>query len=226
MEKVSCDVCGRKFKTEDALKQHKNDAHSQKSAKTTGVEQTKKRMSRGKILAIGIPLATVLLIAYGIYWAATTEGIGTLGSTHIHADFAVYLDGDPITPLPEQFFVASPYMHVETGPGAGTVIHMHASNAPLKMFFNSLGMKFNSECFEITGDSKYCNDDINTLKMFAKHVNGTWQQNFEYGDYAFLDLDKILITYGDEADEEIQLQQNNVTDFSKDNSGRSMVLRR
>ncbi len=62
--------------------------------------------------------------------------------------------------------------------------------------------------------------------MYVKHENETWGQNFEYGDYAFEDLDKILITYGDETEEEIIMQQNNVTDFSKDNSGRSMVLGR
>src|SRR3989338_6922984 len=180
MEKVSCGVCGKKFKTGDALNQHRNDAHAQKQTGTAKAQNSKNKLSRGKMLAIGIPLVVILLIAYGIYWAVTTEGIGTLGSTHIHADFAVYLDGTPITPLPEQFFVASPYMHVETGPGAGTVIHMHASNAPLKMFFNSLGMKFNSECFEANSDNKYCNDAANTLKMFVKHNNTTWEQNFEY----------------------------------------------
>lgn len=223
MEKVSCDVCGRKFKTSEALNQHKNDAHKQATNKD---ENRKSKMSKGKILAIVIPILIVGFIGYGLYWALLTEGVGTIGSTHIHADFAIFLDGEEITPLPEQYFVASPYVHVETGPGVGTVIHMHATNVPLKMFFDSLGMKFNSECFEVGRDNRYCNYGDNTLKMFLKHSNATWEQNFEYGKYVFQDLDKILITYGDETDEEIQLQQNNVTDFSKDNSGRSMALRR
>lgn len=224
MEKVECDACGRRFKTKEALNQHKNDAHKQQTTEVEKIE--KKKISKGKLLAIGIPVLIVILIVYGVYWALTTEGVGTLGSTHIHADFAISLDGNQITPLPQDYFVASSYVHVETGPGAGTVIHMHATKAPLKMFFNSLGMKFNSECFEVNNDNKYCNDAVNTLKMFVKHGNATWEQNFEYEKYAFQDLDKILITYGDETDEDIQLQQNNVTDFSKDNSGRSMALGR
>ena len=222
MEKISCDVCGRKFKTSEALNQHKNDAHKQASSPTA----EKKKMSKGKMLAIVIPLLLVVLIGYGIYWALTTEGIGTIGSTHIHADFAIFLNGEEITPLPQEYYVLSPYAHVESGPGEGTVIHMHATNVPLKMFFDSLGMKFNSECFEVDRNNKYCNYGDTTVKMFVRHENGTWEQNFEYAEYIFEDLDKILITYGSETDEEIQLQQNNVTDFSKDNSGRSMALRR
>ena len=223
MEKVSCDACGRKFKTNEALNQHKNDAHKQAHPETA---TEKKKISKGKMLAIAIPVLIVVLIGYGIYWASTTEGIGTLGSTHIHADFAIFLNGEQLTPLPQEYFVASPYVHVETGPGAGTVVHIHATNTPLKMFFNSLGMKFTPECFEVNRDNKYCSDGVSTVKVFVKHVNSTWEQNFEYEKYAFQDLDKILITYVDETVEEIQLQQNNVTDFSKDNSGRSMVLRR
>lgn len=223
MEKVECDTCGRRFKTTEALNQHKNDAHKQAQP---SIKAEKKKISKGKILAVLIPILIVGIIGYGIYWALTTEGVGTLGSTHIHADFAVFLDGQELTPLPQEYFVASSYVHVETGPGAGTVIHTHATKVPLKMFFSSLGMKFNSECFEANPDNKHCNDGINTLKIFVKHWNATWEQNFEYENYAFQDLDKILITYGDETDEEIQLQQNNVTDFSKDNSGRSMALGR
>ncbi len=223
MEKVSCDACDRKFKTNEALRQHRNDAHKQVSDKD---KKQKSKISKGKILTIVIPILFVGFIGYGIYWALSTEGVGTIGSTHIHSDLAIFLDGEEITPLPEQYFVASPYVHVETGAGAGTVIHMHATNVPLKMFFDSLGMKFNSECFEVSRDNKYCNYDDNTLKMFVKRDNATWENNFEYEKYIFQDLDKILITYGSNTDEEIQLQQNNVTDFSKDNSGRSMALRR
>ncbi|MBI2543277.1 MAG: hypothetical protein HYW24_03765 [Candidatus Aenigmarchaeota archaeon] len=223
MEKVSCDVCGRKFKSNDALYQHKNDAHKEKPVEH---HHKKKKITKGKILLILIPLLIVGIIGYGIYWALTSStNVGAIGTTHIHADMAIFLNGEELTPFPPEMYVRSPYVHVESGPGAGTVIHIHATNVPLKMFLDSLGMKFNSNCFEI-GDSKYCNNDVNTLKMFVRHENSTWEQNYDYEKYIFTDLDKILITYGDETDKDIQLQQNNVTDFSKDNSGRSMALKR
>lgn len=223
MEKVSCDNCGKKFDTSEALNQHKNDAHKQAPKETV---KSKSKISRGKILAIGIPVLLVAVIFYGVYWAVTTEGVGTIGSTHIHADFSVFLNGEEITPLGPEFYVASSFVHVEEGSGQGSVIHIHATGVPLKMFFNSIGMKFTPECFEVNRDMKYCNDGVNTLKMYVKHENETWDQNSEYENYVSKDLDKILITYGDETDEEIVAQQNNVTDFSKDNSGKGMLLRR
>ncbi len=223
MEKISCDNCGKKFDTQEGLKQHKNDAHKQAPVETV---KSKGKLSRGKLLAISIPILVAAVIFYGVYWAITTEGVGALGSTHIHADLGVFLNGEELTPFGPDFYVASSYVHVEDGAGAGTVVHMHATGVPLKMFFNSFGMKFTPECFEVSKDSKFCNDGVNTLKMYVKHNNGTWEKNTEYEKFVFTDLDKILITYGDESDDEIVAQQNNVTDFSKDNSGRGMILRR
>ena len=47
MEKISCDICGKKFKTDEALNQHKNDAHKKKPVS----EVKKSKISKGKILA-------------------------------------------------------------------------------------------------------------------------------------------------------------------------------
>lgn len=216
MEKLSCDVCDKKFNSEDGLKQHKNDSHKQQAEEKKS--ENKKDFSFGKFLLIGIPLLFIGLAVYGIYWSLTSQGIGSIGSTHIHADFAIYLYGKEITPLPSQYFVLSPYVHVETGPGAGSVIHIHATGVPLKMFFNSMGMTLNSQCFDTAREKTFCNTGDDKIKMFIKHYNSTWEQNTQYGDYVFQDLDKILITYGNESQEQIIAQENNVTDFSKDNS--------
>ncbi len=221
MEKVSCESCGKKFNNTEALEQHKKDAHANHASQQHHVKKNSKR----KMLAIIIPILILVGMSYAVYWALTTEGVGTIGSVHIHADFAIYANGQKLTPLPSQFFVASPYVHVENGPGAGEIIHVHAANLPASMFFDSIGMKLTSKCFEVNRELKYCDNGNDTLKMYVKHNGGQWEHNFEYEKYVFQDLDKILITYGDETDEKIVTQQNNVTDFSKDNSGRSMVLR-
>lgn len=221
MEKVSCESCGKRFKNTESLEQHNKDAHAQHSPQHHHAKGTSKR----KILAIVIPILILLGISYAVYWSLTTASIGSIGSTHIHADFAIYANGQKLTPFPRQLFVASPYVHIEEGSGAGEVIHMHATDVPLSMFFEAIGMKFNSKCFEANRALKFCDDGNSTLKMYVKQNDGQWEQNSEYGDYIFKDLDKILISYGTESEDKIQLQQNNVTDFSKDNSGRNMILK-
>ncbi len=226
MKKFECDVCKKRFDTEVALRQHKNAKHFQ-NQKLTVQEDTgaitisKKHTKRWWIYLIII--AVIGFIGWGIYAAITNPSqIGALGSTHIHADFAVFLDGQQLTPLPAKYFVRSPYAHVETGPGVGTVIHIHATNVPLSLFFKSLGMDFNSECFKLDTGIQYCNSSDKTLKMYVKHADGEWEQNFEYEKYTFKDLDKILISFGNESEEQLELQMGNVTDFSKDNSGSQM----
>lgn len=162
---------------------------------------------------------------YGIIWAVTSPSqIGPIGSTHIHADIAVFLDGRQITPFGPQYYVRASHVHVESGPGEGTVIHIHATGVPLGNFFSTLGMKFNKDCFVSDNKVNYCNSDSKTLKMFVKHEGGNWTQNFDYDKYVFTDLDKILVTYGGETPDQLELHMNAVTDFSKDNSGRKMPV--
>ena len=114
---------------------------------------------------------------------------------HEHADFALYLEGQKFD------FTKAKYQSSETNPldpeahlhdGNGEVTHKHRKGVTLGYFFNTIGMKFNSECL-ITDDGKeYCNTANKKLSMY---VNG--KENTAFGNYEFTDLDKILITYGD-----------------------------
>ncbi len=222
MEKVSCDVCGKKFKTEDALVQHKNDAHKQQTQ--SPVERhTKSKLSTGTIVTIIIVALFLGGAIYGAYWSLTTPTMGPIGSAHAHADFAIYINDKAITPLPQQFYLANNYIHANQGPGAGSVLHTGATNVPLKIFFDSIEMKLTSSCFDV-GGVNYCNDGVNTLKMYVKHVNGNWENNTQFEKYVLQDLDKILISYGHDSSDVIISQQNNVTDFAKDNTGKSDVI--
>jgi hypothetical protein len=164
-------------------------------------------------------LLIIVGIIYFVYQALSNpySGMGPLGSTHIHADIAIYLNGKPITPFSTKYFLKSRYIHVEHGPGAGYVIHMHATNIPLGFFFKSLGMSFSKDCFILDDGSKYCNNETHTLKFYVKHKDSDWLLNEEFEKYVFKDLDKILISYGNESLEEIKAQQDSVTDYAKDN---------
>lgn len=137
--------------------------------------------------------------------------IGVLGSQHIHADWKVYIDGQPFdfTPFAMDMSnmnanVTSSFIHVDRGaqPPEGTsdVIHMHATGVPLRLFFNSIGGGFNETCLVLPNNTRLCNTDS---KMLRFHVNGV--PNDEFGDYVFNDLDKMLISY-DSSDEDVLSQ--------------------
>lgn len=215
---------------QEALYQGHKPAHS-------GTKFKLKIDSKLIFLIVGIVVAVGA--GYGAYWYVTSQPsqsgsssslsslsapIGPLGSIHIHADLAVFLDGDEITPLQPKYYVRNQFVHVEAGVGPGTVIHMHATNVPLGFFLRSLGMNFNNECFRLDNGKEYCNEGDKSLKMFVKHAGGQWEQNRQFHTYVFQDLDKILITYGNETDNQIQLQEDSVTDFAAANSDRQTGL--
>lgn len=108
--------------------------------------------------------------------------------------------------------ISSSFIHVDKGAPApektGDILHMHATGVPLWIFFKSVGMDFNKESLALPDGRKFSNDGKDTLKFY---VNG--KPNSEWENYVFRDLDKILISYGEERD--LSQQINSVTDFSK-----------
>ncbi|MEK9159917.1 MAG: hypothetical protein AAB383_04270 [Patescibacteria group bacterium] len=133
-----------------------------------------------------------------------------LGDVHEHADFKVYLNGEVHDFAQDKYMSTaehklSHFTHLHDGDGE--IIHKHMSTITLGDFFESLGMKFTEECFNLEGGVSYCTNDENTLKMF---VNG--KENHDFDDYELSDLDQILITYGNQTGAEIQGQIDSVGD--------------
>ena len=139
--------------------------------------------------------------------------IGILDKTkqkhHYHADFKVFINRKAIDFNNPEYFVKSRFIHVENDPqgDSGDVLHMHATGVPLWVFFESIGMKFNKECFA-TETEEYCNDGKNILK-FLVNV----ESSDAFGDYVFQDNDRLLISYGAQ-DENIESQMTSVSSFS------------
>ncbi len=134
--------------------------------------------------------------------------MGLLGSAHEHARLGVYADGKAVdfSEFAEQHEEAmensgikttSSFIHVhEEAPeeDTGRILHMHASGIPLWVFFESIGMEFSKDCFELNANEQFCNSESKTLKFY---VNG--EQNNSFENYAPKDDDKILISYGAES---------------------------
>lgn len=143
-----------------------------------------------------------------------SQAIGVLSSQHIHADFKVYISGQALDFAKSEYYMKSSFMHVDDNQNkedAGGVLHMHAKNVPLWLFFRSLGMKLEKDSFTTADGQVYKNENGNTLKFY---LNG--KKVVELGDYSFQPLDKLLISYGPENDPDIQKQINSVPDFAKD----------
>lgn len=241
MPEFKCEQCGKVFDQEASLKQHVSDKHSQKVAEPAQAEQPQHsgdghkpdhfqkpnvKVNNNIIFAV----VAVVIVAgggFGAYWYVThsqsnspdqlsilSSPIGALGSTNIQADFAVYLDSQNITPLDQKYFARNKFVNLENGTGEGYVIHMHATNVPLGFFFRSLGMSYDNNCFNLDNGKEFCNAGDKSLRMFVKHAGGDWAQNKQYHTYVFQNLDKILITYGNDTDEQIKQQENSVTSFA------------
>lgn len=150
----------------------------------------------------------VLLLAVLLLSCEKSEPL--LGDVHEHADFKVYLNGTAFDFAQDKYMSTedrklSNFTHLHDGDG--DIIHKHMTTITLADFFQSLGMRFDEECFMTDDLVQYCNDGVNTLKFY---VNGN--ENDELGDYEISDLDEILISYGDETEEEIQAQLESVSD--------------
>lgn len=156
----------------------------------------------------------------------SSSTIGILGSQHIHADWKVHINGIALDFFDKSHMErmrsnlpVSSFIHVDSGAPVpektGDVIHMHAEGIPLWIFFKSIEMDFNKGCItlgnkDLDNKEKYCNAGNKKLKFF---VNG--KENTEFENYVFNDLDKILISYGDENQEGIKNQLDSITDFAK-----------
>ena len=151
----------------------------------------------------------------------TNSKTGILGSQHIHADWKIYINGKPLDFSDKSHMErmrnnmpVSSFIHVDSGAPApektGDVLHMHATGVPLWVFFKSIGMNFNKDCITLENQEKFCNDGNKKIKFF---VNG--KENGEFENYAFNDLDKIFISYGNDSEEEIKNQLLSITDFAK-----------
>lgn len=159
------------------------------------------------------------------------QAIGVLGSQHIHADWKIYIDGkpfdwSPFANLHERQMAGdtsvtntSAFIHIhpaQSPENAGDVLHMHAKNVPLSIFFRSLGMNLTKDTLTLADGRVLTNENGKSLKFYLNGHNVD-----ELDNYVFQPLDKMLISYGPENDPDIQKQINSITNFAKDHEGSS-----
>ena len=83
----------------------------------------------------------------------------------------------------------------------GETIHRHSSGVELEYLFNSVNIGLNSNCFIFADGRQFCTNEDYSLKYYINHerVNDITQ-------YVIQEEDRILISYGDETEKEIEEQ--------------------
>lgn len=142
------------------------------------------------------------------------QAIGVLGTAHTHADLNIYIDGERLTLAKPENFMKSSFIHLDNNQNpsdANSVLHMHAKNVPLSVFFQSLGANLTKDSLTLSDGRVLKNGNGKTLKLYldGKKVD-------ELGDYSFQPLDKLLISYGPENDSNVVKQIDSVTNYAKD----------
>ena len=145
-----------------------------------------------------------------------SESVGSLGSTHIHFDFKMYIDDELFDLTDNIYIMTNSYAHIldDPPPKRGNIIHTHATNLDLQYFFDTLDIQITSECI-ITEEKQYCNTDEKKLKTYVKSEGETWILLSSPIGYVIQDLDKILISYGSTSQSNIELQKNKIQLYSK-----------
>ena len=155
------------------------------------------RKKRNKRLMLIIPAVAALiavtayaLSVYSSHITPNNPAYGVLGSAHVHAAFAVKLNGTKLDFSDNKYQVKSRFMHVENGDG--DTLHRHATGVPVAEFFKSIKMNATDSCFTNDNGTKYCSNGKENLEFY---VNGNKTKSI--ADYVFNDDDRILIVYGD-----------------------------
>lgn len=134
------------------------------------------------------------------------SGIGSLRSTHKHADVKVHINGHAADFSQHKYQLASRFIHFEEG--LGDVVHIHAIGLTIGHLFKSLGGDINNNCITFESQS-YCREQNKTLRFYVNN-----KPNNEFDNYAIKDMDKVLISYGNEEEAEIKKQLDSVTNLA------------
>ncbi len=168
----------------------------ERAERRRGEVEAKARSKTIRRAAILLVIAAIVVGAgYLAFSRGSGVGIGPLNSAHEHADWMLYINGKAIDLDGAQYKIKSDYVHME---GTTHAIHMHATNVPLGYFIETLGMKITPTSITV-GGATYNNEGDKKVRMF---ING--KESFEFDRYVLKSLDKILIVYGNDTDEQIQ----------------------
>jgi hypothetical protein len=144
-------------------------------------------------IIVAFVIALIAVIGYRVQLAVETANQRYDTEVHVHADFAVYMNGDQLDF--SQTGYQSSVSHekdedVHLHDGDGKVVHRHAEGVTFAQLLKSIGYELGSDCFTTDTKEQYCTNASSTL---AFYVNGTPADKTTYIPQ---EEDQILLTYG------------------------------
>ena len=166
-----------------------------------------KNKRKTNLMATGILVLIALIVGYAGFVFVTSDtnapgappGAGKLGDEHVHASILVRIFGDKFDFSVPTYQIKSSWIHFEESDG--TTVHRHSSGVELGYLFDTINIGIDNKCYIFPDGRQFCSNEDYSLKYYINHqlVNGVY-------DYVFEDGDRILITYGSETPEQIEIQ--------------------
>ncbi len=140
------------------------------------------------LCAVALLVCVVILLV--LYFSESSHEQHHYNEVHIHADFALYLDGERIDLTDDAYqsndsIARHAFLHLHEN--EGDVFHIHAKQQTFAKFLRSLGMPLDDNCL-------FANDDIHCradgLRLFVNDK----EYDKPFDSYMPEDLDRILLT--------------------------------
>ena len=122
-----------------------------------------------------------------------------INEIHQHATILVRIFGDKFDFNIPRYQNISYWMNFEAP--YDDIIHIHSDRDTIGFLYETLNFKIDDQCFIFPDGRDFCTDKKYSLKYF---VNGIQVPGIS--DYDVIDGDRILISYGPETKEELNLQ--------------------
>ena len=166
-----------------------------------------KSKRKNSLMAAGILALIALIVGYAGFVFVTSDtnapgappGAGKLGDEHIHASILVRIFGDKFDFSVPTYQIKSSWIHFEESDG--TTVHRHSSGVELGYLFDTINIGIDNKCYIFPDGRQFCTNEDYSLKYYINH-----QRVNDVYDYVFEDGDRILITYGSETPDQIEIQ--------------------
>ena len=162
---------------------------------------------KNMLIASGILGIVAVIVGISVYnfmnlttaTPGAPPGSGILGDEHVHSSMLVRIFGDKFDFSLPAYKIKSSWIHFEAQDG--TTIHRHSTGVTLGYLFDTLNIGLTDECYIFPDGREFCTNEDYSLKYYINH-----QQVPGIRDYVFEDGDRILISYGNEDQAQIDEQ--------------------